>query len=78
MSTKQAEARSIIEEALSRLTAMGMTSDGSASLLVIQGAIRVESDAKRKELAEFVASCVECKDEFKSVYETRGFIAFGS
>ncbi|TCK27994.1 hypothetical protein EV667_1990 [Ancylobacter aquaticus] len=74
MSDKQAEARAIIEDALSRLRAMGMTPDGAASLLVIQGAIRVESAVKRKENANFVASCVEREDERESVYRTRGFL----
>ena len=56
---KNNKAREIIEDAISQLYALGMTNDGPASLLVIQGAIRVESRAKRKELADFMTECAE-------------------
>ena len=56
---KQAKAVEIIEDAISQLCALGMTSDGAASLLVLQGAIRVEDMAKRKSNAAFVASVAE-------------------
>ena len=56
---KQAKARDIIEDAISQLYALGMRDDGPASLLVIQGIIRVDSKAKQKELAEFVAETAQ-------------------
>ncbi|RWD17014.1 MAG: hypothetical protein EOS75_03800 [Mesorhizobium sp.] len=59
---RQIQAREIIEDAISKLSAMGMTKDGAATLLCIQGAIRVEDMAKRKSNADFVASCAESHD----------------
>lgn len=56
---KQAKAREIIEDAISQITALGATVDTAAALLVVQGMIRIESQKKRKEMAEFVASCID-------------------
>ncbi|WP_037075695.1 hypothetical protein [Rhizobium mesoamericanum] len=49
---KQAKAREIIEDAISQLCAVGFTSDGAASLLVIQGIIRIEDREKRRSTAQ--------------------------
>ena len=57
--TTNNQAREIIESAISQLHALGMNDDGPASLLVIQGIIRVESKAKRKELAAFAAETTQ-------------------
>jgi hypothetical protein len=53
---KNAEVRSIIENTLRQLVDLGMTPEGAAALLVVQGAIRIASPEKRAEMAEFVAS----------------------
>ena len=45
----------IVEDAVSQLMAVGLSSDGAASALVIQGMIRIEDPAKRKDMAEFTA-----------------------
>jgi hypothetical protein len=50
----QAAARNIIEIALKSLTDMGMTYQGASALLVIQGAIRVESGQDREGLVHFL------------------------
>ncbi|MBU4529722.1 MAG: hypothetical protein KUA43_08590 [Hoeflea sp.] len=52
---KNQKAREIIEDAISQLMAVGLPSDGAASLMVIQGMIRIEDPAKRKDMAEFAA-----------------------
>ncbi|RWE25234.1 MAG: hypothetical protein EOS41_12365 [Mesorhizobium sp.] len=56
---RQTQAREIIEDAIRRLRAMGMTADGAASLLCIQGALRVEDMAKRKSNVKTVAQFAE-------------------
>ncbi|RUV97362.1 hypothetical protein EOA75_03935 [Mesorhizobium sp. M1A.F.Ca.IN.022.07.1.1] len=56
---RQIQAREIIEEAMAKLRAMGMTADGAASLLCIQGAVRVEDKAKRKSNVQAVAQFAE-------------------
>ncbi|NLS03284.1 hypothetical protein HGP14_07855 [Rhizobium sp. P32RR-XVIII] len=52
---KQAKTREIIEDAISQLCAVGFTPDNAAGLLVFQGMIRIESPAKRKEMAALAA-----------------------
>ena len=56
---KQAKTREIVEDAISQLCAVGFTPDGAASLLVIQGMIRIEDMQKRKEAAAFAAEAAE-------------------
>lgn len=56
---KQSKAREIIEDTISQLMALGFNEDGAASLLVVQGMIRIESQKKRQDMAEFAASCVD-------------------
>jgi hypothetical protein len=56
---KQAKVRDIIEDAISQLVAVGLTADGAASLLVVQGMIRIEDRQKRKEMAAFAANEAE-------------------
>lgn len=56
---KQAKTREIVEDAISQLCAVGLTSDGAASLLVTQGMIRIEDRQKRKDLAAFAAEAAE-------------------
>lgn len=56
---KQAKVRDIIEDTMSQLCAVGLTPDGAAHLLVIQGAIRIEDREKRKQAAAFVAEVAE-------------------
>ena len=58
----QAKAKGIIDSAVDQLMAMGMTRDGAAALLVVQGTIRIESRAKLKEMADFVAEAAENSD----------------
>ncbi len=53
-----ARAREIIEAAIRDLMAMGLDNDGAASLLVIQGMIRIESQSKRLEMVESAKSCI--------------------
>lgn len=52
---KQAKTREIVEEAISQLCAVGLTADGAAALLVVQGMIRIENRQKRKDMAAFAA-----------------------
>jgi hypothetical protein len=52
---KQAKVREIIEDTMSQLCAVGLTSDGAAALMVIQGMIRIEDPQKRKDMAAFAA-----------------------
>lgn len=59
---KQAKARDIVEDAISQLMALGMTIDTAAALLVVQGMIRIESEKKKEEMAEFAASCLVDED----------------
>lgn len=59
MEDKQAKAREIIENAMAQAMAMGMEKDDAAALLIIQGAIRIESKEKLKEMARFVAEAAE-------------------
>jgi hypothetical protein len=49
---KQTEARSIIETAMAELQIMGLHRDGAAALLVVQGFLRIEGSAERKEIIE--------------------------
>lgn len=56
---RQTQAREIIEEAMAKLRAMGMTADGAASLLCIQGALRVEDRVKRRSNVKAVAQFAE-------------------
>lgn len=51
---KTSKTREIVEDAISQLCAVGFDSDGAASLLVVQGMIRIEDPQKRKEMAAFV------------------------
>ena len=55
----QAKAKGIIDIAVDQLMAMGMSKDGAAALLVVQGTIRIEDRAKRQEMADFVAESAE-------------------
>lgn len=52
---KNDKTREIVEDAISQLVAVGHTNDGAASLLVVQGMIRIEDRQKRKDMAEFAA-----------------------
>lgn len=56
---KTQKARDIIEDAISQLCAVGLTPDGAASLLVVQGMIRIENPRRRKEMAAFAAETAE-------------------
>ncbi len=56
---KQAKVREIIEDAISQLCAVGLTTDAAAHALVVQGAIRIENREKRKQAAAFVAEIAE-------------------
>lgn len=56
---KNAKVRDIIEDTISQLVAVGLTPDGAASLLVIQGMIRIEDKQKQKEAAAFAAETAE-------------------
>jgi hypothetical protein len=52
---KTDKTREIVEDAISQLMALGLTPDGAASLLVVQGMIRIEDRQKRKDMAAFAA-----------------------
>lgn len=52
---KNAKTREIVEDAISQLCAVGLDPDGAASLLVVQGMIRIEDPQKRKDMAAFAA-----------------------
>jgi hypothetical protein len=49
-----AKVREIIETAMRDLQAVGLDHDGAASLLVVQGAIRIEGAEQQKEMLDFV------------------------
>lgn len=49
----------IIEDAISQLCAVGLSSDGAAAMLVVQGMIRIEDRQKRKDMAAFTAEHAE-------------------
>lgn len=52
---KTDKTREIVEDAISQLCAVGLSPDGAANLLVIQGMIRIEDRQKRKDAAAFAA-----------------------
>jgi hypothetical protein len=56
---KQNKVRDIIEDTISQLCAVGLTPDGAASLMVVQGMIRIEDRQKRKDMAAFAAQEAE-------------------
>lgn len=56
---KTQKVRDIIEDTISQLVAVGLTTDGAASLMVVQGMIRIEDRQKRKEMAAFAAQEAE-------------------
>jgi hypothetical protein len=49
-----AKVREVIETAMRDLRAVGLDHDGAASLLVVQGAIRIEGAEAQKEALDFV------------------------
>ena len=52
----QAAVRNILEDALAKLVAIGMTYENAASLLCIQGFCRVEDPKRIEDLQDFVNS----------------------
>ena len=70
---KQEEARQVIEDAIGRLAAIGLTAEAAATLLVVQGAIRITSPDTRQDLARLLNE-PDPTEEFVSVYLTRGFV----
>lgn len=59
----QAKARLIVEAAMAELTLIGASHDAAASLLAVQGCIRIESRTQLKELAEFVNGLLAERDD---------------
>ncbi|MGO8202822.1 hypothetical protein ACC735_26455 [Rhizobium ruizarguesonis] len=56
---KTQKTREIVADAISQLCAVGFTPDKAASLLVVQGMIKIEDRQKRKEMAAFAAQEAE-------------------
>ena len=52
---KQQKTSQILEDAISQLMAVGISSDGAASALVIKGMNSIEDPEQRKQMAEYAA-----------------------
>lgn len=59
MTDKPAIVRAIIERALSDLVAVGMTPEGAAEMLAIQGVIRLECMEQLEHIARLVRESTE-------------------
>lgn len=55
----QSKVRLIIESAMAELKLAGASHDAAASLLAIQGCIRIESRASLEDVAEFINSMLD-------------------
>lgn len=59
----QSKVRLIIESAMAELKLAGASHDAAASLLAIQGCIRIESRASLEEVAEFINGMLDGDDD---------------
>lgn len=62
MTEKETQVRLIVEQAMTELKLAGLDHDGAATLLAIQGSIRIGDRAKLEEVASFIDETLDPRD----------------